>query len=481
MIVTLLVSLYTSRIVLQQLGVEDFGILNVVGGVIALLNFLERSVITTFQRFLCLEIAKGGTDSQRKIIGAAFVIQIILAFLVILLAETIGIWFVNEKLVIPFERIEAAHYLYQITIAIFVVNMFRVIYNAVIISYEEMSAYAYLCIFEALGKLLIVYFLKLTVYDKLVTYSFLLFCVNVIIALCYYIIARRKCGNITPLFNGLFFYFKKMLSFASLNILGSMSHVIKNQGLNFLLNIFGCTTILNAARSVSLQVYTAVYAFVTNFQTAFGPFQMKTFHADSVVSNEQKLFELTRFSFYILAIMAIPIMYATDEILHLWLGENVPAYTVPFTRIVLLMGIFEALSNPLINNIYAAGRIMALQILVFLINISVLILSYLLLSKGYDSISVYWADLGAAVFCYTIRVYIAHKHTSLNVVHYLSKVTQPIMILSIGAAIIYKLSLMTNISVWLTAFLVEFILLLSIVFVFEPQLRFYILSRLHKV
>ncbi len=477
MIVTLLVSLYTSRVVLQQLGVVDFGILNVVGGVIALLSFLERSIITTFQRFLCIEIAKGTIDTQRKVLGSAYWIQFIVALSVILLGETAGLWFVEEKLVIPVDRLEAAKVLYQITIAIFVVNMVRVIYNALIISYEEMSAYAYLCIFEAIGKLLIAYLLMATTHDSLITYSFLLLGVNIVITISYYLIAIRKCGNIHPIWLGVTSYFKKMISFASLNIVGSMSHVIKNQGLNFLLNIFGETTVLNAARSISLQVYTAVYSFVTNFQTAFAPFQMKTFHADSATGNEQKLFELTRFSFYILSVMAIPIIYATDYILHLWLGDNVPYYTVPFTRIVLFMGIFEALSNPLINNIYAEGKIKILQILVFIINMGILTISYLLLSYGFDCISVYIADFVAAILCYVTRIYIAYRYTGLKVWHYILEVIRPLALLSFIALAIYCLFALIGINMWCAILATELAFLFLVYYYLEPQLRSFVIAK----
>ena len=446
MVVTLLVSLYTSRIILEILGVEDFGIYNVVGGVVAMLGFLSQSLTVTFQRFFCMEIAVNNVTEQRKILGASLILMAGIVSIVIALSETVGLWFIKNHLVIEPNRLSCAKIVFQTSIISFAFNLVKSIFNAIIISYERMTAYAYLCIVEVVSKLGIVYFLLLVNGDKLEAYAWLVLAVNAIYLQLYIGYCRIKFKEIKPSFNGYRMTLKKLFSFSSLSIIGSMSHIVKAQSLNFILNIFG-GAVVNAARAISQQVYYAVYSFVSNFQTAFSSYQLK----NTVVKNQSKnisdLYNFSFLSFHIMMLMIIPIVFNIDSILHLWLGDNVPRYTSLFTIMVLIMGIFDALSCPLINLINASGKIKTLQISIFIINISVIPFSILLLKMGMELTTVYVMDMIAVFWSYIARILVSWKHAAVEIGGYLCHLLLPVLTIILSLTVIYAIMEYFSISV----------------------------------
>lgn len=425
MVVSLLVSLYTSRVILEILGVEDFGIFNVVGGVVAMLGFLSQSLTVTFQRFFCMEIAVNNIDEQRRIFGASLILMGGIVGIVIIFSETAGLWFLEHHLVISPDRISCARIVFQASIISFAINLVKSIFNAIIISYEKMTAYAYLCIVEVLTKLGIVYLLLLISGDKLEAYAWLVLAVNGIYLLLYISYCRVKFKEITPSISDYQVTLKKLFSFSSLSIVGSMSHIVKAQSLNFILNIFG-GAVFNAARAISQQVYYAVYSFVSNFQTAFSSYMLKNAIVADKDKNISDLYNFSFISFHIMMLMIIPIAFNIDSILNLWLGENVPKYTSYFTIMVLIMGVFDALSSPLINIINATGKIKTLQISIFIINICVIPVSILLLKIGVELTSVYIVDL-IAVFCsYLVRMCVSCKYTPVKIGSYMQQLLLPV-------------------------------------------------------
>lgn len=467
MLVTLLVSLYTSRVTLELLGIDDFGIYGVIGGVVGLFSFLSRTLTVSFNRFICLGIAHENNYEINRIVGASIIIQFIIIAIVLFVGETLGIWFINNYLVVAPERLTAAHIVFQFSVATFILNIFTSAYNSIIISFERMSVYAYICIFEVIAKLSLVFALNFTVNNRLEYYSLYILVVQAIVLLVYFLYSRKAFPQIHADFTESKRFVRNMISFAGYGFIGSFAFVVKNQCLNFLLNIFGGPT-LNAARAISFQVYTAVYNFVGNFQTAFSPYILKRQACDSVCTCNNDVSIFTHLSFGIMSLIMIPIWFATPQIIHIWLGDNVPEFTIIFTRLILIIGLCEALSAPLQNIISGSGKIRGMHITAFAVYMLVIAMCYIMLHKGYSPASVYWADLVANIIMLFIRVLIAGKITDLSLSFYLYRTAMPIGLALVIVCIIFYignhlgLNLLLNITTAETALLIYLYLITPI-------------------
>ena len=330
MLFTMGVSLFTSRVILQTLGIEDYGIYSVVGGIITMFAFINGGMISATQRFLTFEIGKGNLLQLKKVFSTSLQIHTLIAFVIVLLGETVGLWFLYEKLVIPPDRLVAALWVYQCSIIVCVINIMSVPYNADIIAHEKMSAFAYISIIEVILKLAIVYMLYVTPWDKLITYSILLLIVQLIIRCIY----ARYCSNhfeeshyCHQVDKSLF---KEMFAFAGWSFWGNLAGVLYTQGLNMMLNMF-FGPIVNAARGIAVQVQAAVQQFIGNFQVALNPQITKNYATGELVQMHILMFRSARFSFFLLYLLTLPILLETNYILTLWL-ETVPADAVVFTR-----------------------------------------------------------------------------------------------------------------------------------------------------
>lgn len=436
MLVTLLVSLYTSRVTLQMLGIDDFGVYGVIGGVVGLFAFLSRTLTASFNRYICIGIAHEDSDEINHVVGASVIIQFIIIAIVLILGETLGIWFINNYLVIAPEKLYAAHIVFQFSVVTFIVNIFTSAYSSIIISYERMTIYAYICIFEVIAKLAVVFALSLSENSRLELYAGYICGIQLLVLFIYHLYVRKYYSAIRPDYSRCAKYVRNMLGFAGYGFLGSFAFVIKNQGLNFLLNIFGGPA-LNTARSISFLVYTAVYNFVGNFQTAFSPYILKRQEIDNKLACSADVKIFTAVSFSIMSILIIPILFFVNEILNLWLGANVPPYTRQFCILILLIGLCEAVSSPLQNIIYGSGNIKWLQFGSFIIQMAVLILSYALLKSNYEPTIVYIVDLSANLMLVIYRVIIAVTNTSLNLKSYFVDTFLPMTIVSIVISYIY--------------------------------------------
>ena len=318
MILIMLVTLYTSRVVLAELGIKDYGIYNVVGGVVMMFSFLNNCMSSATQRFMTFELGKGDMQKLRNVFAASLNIHIFIALIIVILAETIGLWFVNEKLVISHDRIFAANWVYQFSILTFCVNIIQVPYNAVLIAHEKMSIYAYISILEVLLKLGIVYLLAIVSSDKLIVYGMLVFIVQLIIRCIYQAYCKRHYEESKfKLFWNKYLY-KQMSSFAGWNLFGSVAWLLRDQGLNIVLNLFFGPAI-NAARGIASQVSNAVIGFISNFQVALNPQITKNYATGHILEMEKLSYMGIKFSFLLLFIMVFPICLNIDYILHLWL------------------------------------------------------------------------------------------------------------------------------------------------------------------
>ena len=361
MLLSTVVSLYTSRVVLQTLGVEDYGIYGVVGGVVAMFSFLNSSMAGATSRFLTYEMGKGDKERLKDTFSSALVIHIGIALLVLILAETIGVWFLNNKLVIPEGRMEAAHWVLQLSVLGMIVGFTQVPYNATIIAHEKMDVYAYVELINVFLKLGIVYLLWIGNFDKLILYAFLVLVVNVIVAMIYRIYCLRHYEESKFKWVWNKEIVKSITSFSVYNLYGNMGWVVNNQGTNFLINAFFGVS-LNAGASTALTISNTVNGFASNMMTAFRPQIYKSF-AQNNYETFKELLQLSIKSILIVyCIIAIPVYISIDNILSIWLVE-VPPYTAIFCRLMLISLFFEIFKQIIVMGIHACGKIKYVSII----------------------------------------------------------------------------------------------------------------------
>lgn len=373
MLFLMFISFYTSRILLQTLGIEDFGIYNIVGGIVVLFTFVNGAMTTGTQRHLSYELGRSDGNVSR-IFSACMYIHIILALIIVLLAETIGLWFLNTKLNFPLNRLVAVNWIYQLSILSCVIQIVRVPYNALIIAYEEMSFYAYLGIVEGLMKLGIIYLLFLASYDRLIFYAILIVMVNAIVSFAFYAYCKKKMTEIFFVSVKDRLLYKSLLTFSGWTIFGSLANIARSQGLNIIINIFYGVT-LNAAIGIANQVNAGISQFVTGFQQAFNP-QLTKAAAHGDRDYQMRLINMTaKYSYMILLFFAVPVLINLDTILVWWLGEY-PPYSIELCFWIVVATLIDSLSGPLWVTIFAYGKIKNYQIVVSIVLLLILPISY---------------------------------------------------------------------------------------------------------
>lgn len=376
------VTLYTSRIVLQVLGVEDFGIYNVVGGIVVLFSFVNNAMVTSTQRFLNYELGKKNLEATARVFSASVTIHWCIAIVTLILAETVGLWFLLNYIQYPQEREWAVIITYQFAIFSTCVNMIRAPYNAAIIAYEKMSFYAYISIIEAILRLLIVFLLLLANFDRLIFYSFLMFAVIGIVTLGYYAYCKSHFSTCRYTCHWDKDLYRRLMGFSGWSMFGGVANIGASQGLNILLNMFFGVTI-NAAMGIANQVQSAVYSFVGNFQTAFNPQIVKSYASGDRDYFIDLIVRTSKYSYFLLFTISLPLYICCEEVLSLWLG-NIPEYAVSFCRLMILFSLLDAMQGPLWVSVQATGKIRDYQILMSVMILSNLPLSYLFLKQGYS-------------------------------------------------------------------------------------------------
>lgn len=383
----MLVTLYTSRVVLNTLGVTDYGIYNVVGGVVAMFGFINGSMSSATQRYITFALGKGDKENLQKVFSTALQIHVLIAVLIIILGETVGLWFMYTQMQIPADRMDAAFWVLQCSIVSTAVMIISVPYNADIIAHEKMSAFAYISILEAVLKLAIVYALVLSPFDKLIFYAFLILAVQLLIRLCYSHYCSRHFEESKYRHIRDKALFKEMTGFAGWSMFGNLAGVLFGQGLNMLLNVF-FGPVVNAARAVSVQVQSAIQQFVGNFQMALNPQITKTYAKDEMDEMHKLMFRSARFSFYLLFFLSLPVLFETNFILTVWL-KIVPDNTVIFLRIMICTSLLYTLSNPLMVANQATGKVRKYQAICGSILLMILPASYVCLKLGCPAYSVF--------------------------------------------------------------------------------------------
>ena len=428
--VVLLISLYTSRVILNVLGVVDYGIYNVVGGVIAMLGFLNSSMQSAFQRYYNYELGKCNELKVSELFGSSLAVQVLLVIVILILSETVGLWLLNSKLTIPVERLSAARWVYQVSILSFCLTTFSAPFGALITAYEKMHVYAIISVLDAVLRLIIVFTLIFFHSDKLIVYSILLFLISTLNFVAYWFYCKSKIKAISLKFNWNVANIKALTSFSGWTITGTLAYTLKSQGINILLNIF-FGPVINAARGIAYQILGAVNQFITNFQTAFRPQLTQSYASGNYDYMKKLYYSGSKFSYYLIFTISLPILLETETILHLWLGSNVPEFTVSFTRIILLTAFVSAFANPTTGVVYATGKIKSFSIWVSTLNLMIVPVAYLFLKIGYGPLSAMIVSLVITILVQIARLYYASKVANFRLTEYLSRVIIPISLYSV--------------------------------------------------
>lgn len=440
MLITMVVGLFTSRVVLNTLGVEDYGINNVVGGVVAMFSLISASISGSIGRFITFELGTGNIEKLKKVFSTSVTIQILLAIVIIVVAEIVGIWFLNNKLEIAPDRMVAAHWVFHCSLITFAIGLISLPYNACIVAHEHMNAFAYVSILEVVLKLIIVYMLLVSPFDKLETYAVLGVIVAIIIRLIYGWYCKRKfveCSYRPILDKSLF---KQMFGFAGWQLLGSSAAVLRGQGSDILINLFTKTTIVNAAAGIAATLTSVISGFVGNFTAAFTPQITKLYAAQKFDELVKLIYMGCKFAPYLLLIIALPVFFNARFILELWLGI-VPDHTVNFVLITILYMFNELIAQPLINAKNATGNIRNYQIILGFIFLSTLPIAYLALKMGAPIEFVFIAKLLTSVFGMLARLYLLRNDIpGLYIPHFFINVYLRVYCVALVAAVIPMIS-----------------------------------------
>lgn len=431
-VLIMLVSLYTSRVVLQALGVEDYGVYTAIGGVVSLLTVVTGPIDIAISRFLTFELGRGNFDRLKRYFSTGLTIMVLFSVLTVILLETVGLWFLNNKMVMDESRMVAANWVLHLSIAAFVVNMISSPYRASIIAHERMSLFAYLGILEAVLKLGVAFMIKFLPFDKLVLYAFLLLLVGILIRFIYTIVCNKEFEECRApkmivdkeLFGGLF-------SFAGWNMFGAAATVCRNQGVNILFNLFG-GPIVNAAYGIANQVNSAVGSFVNNFTTALNPSIIKSYAASEKSYMMSLIYQGARFSYFLVLLFALPLILETEYVTRLWLGQ-IPDYSVVFIRMMLIYSLIESLSKTIMAGVHASGRIKLYQIVIGGFQIIILPIAYVLLLMGYSPISVLFAMIALDIFAVFARMVLAKQIFGLSIWSYTKNVILVVVITTLIA------------------------------------------------
>lgn len=424
MLITMLVSLYTSRVVLQTLGVEDFGIYNIVGGVVVLFTFVNLAMTTGTQRHLSYELGKPDKGNITQVFSACMHIHCWLALIILILAETIGLWFLNTQMNFPIERMAVVNWVYQLSILGCIVNIIKVPYQASIIAYERMSFYAYTGIIEAVLKLVIVYILLIFAIDKLLLYSILTLIVTLIMAVAFILFCHREFKQINLVRVQHKSLYKQLVSFSGWAMFGSVANLGLQQGINVIINIFYGVTI-NAAVGIANQVNSAVMQFVSGFQQALNPQLIKSEAEGDRKRQFQLICESSKLSFFIMFVVAFPLLLNLEYILTLWLGEY-PPHAETICSTIIIGALIECLSGPLWVSIFATGKIKTYQIVISSILILNVPISYIGGKFGMSPEGMYIIRNIIYVFALATRLLFLKQMISLKIMAFLYKVVFPI-------------------------------------------------------
>lgn len=435
MLLNMGIGLYTSRVVLNTLGIEDFGVYSIVGGVVSMFGFLNSAMSSATQRYLSFEIGKKDISKLSKTFSISLSIHILIGIIVLILAETVGLWFVNNRLNVPLDRMSEVNWVYQFSILTFLFGIIQVPYNALIIAHERMNVYAYISIFEVLSKLFVVYILVILDYDKLKLYAVLLFIVSFLIRMIekYYCKTKFPESKYNFVYDKMFF--KEMLNYAGWNLFGNFAAIARGQGNNILLNIF-YGPVLNAAYGITLQLQGAVLSFMNSFQTAINPQIIKSYASDNKDDAIRLIMQSSKFSFFLMSIFVFPILFNTKYVMELWL-KNIPDYTILFVQLSLIGVLIDTISGSLMTGIQATGKIKGYQSVVGTLVFLNLPFSYLGIVLWNIPQIIFITSIVISFISLFFRLYFLFKAMDFSVLNYSKDVLAKIAVITIIMTLIY--------------------------------------------
>lgn len=419
----MIVALYTSRIVLNALGIEDFGIWSIIGGVISVFGFINQSLSTSIFRYVAHAIGSGNKEKLEKTYSCSIIIHAGLAILIFLLCETAGEWLFTDKLVIPGEKRAISETVYHIAVITSAVSLLSIPFNSIIMAHERMHVFAYLSIAETLLRLIIAVVIYHVPSDKLLWYAVMMLASTLLILLFYYLYVRIGFRELRFRWTNDTQLFKSLLTFSGWSMCGNIATVGYTQGITILLNIF-FGPVVNAARSISFQIEQAVRTFVVNFQSAINPQIIKSYAGGDMPRMHLLMFRSSRLSLFLLFIFALPIMLETEELLYLWLGQ-VPEKSIIFIRIMFCVIALETMSNSIMTGVVASGEIKRYQITVSTILLTIVPISYFVLKSGAPAESVFAVYLAIEVVAVAARLAIAQTILKFGMVNFVRHVIYP--------------------------------------------------------
>lgn len=481
MLLSIVVSLYTSRVVLNTLGVEDYGIYGVVGGVVAMFSFLNASMSGATSRFLTYEMGRGDMQRLRDTFSSALIVHIIIAVVVFILAETVGLWFLINKLVIPENRMFAAHIVYQLSIFSTMVSITQVPYNATIISHEKMDIYAYVELLNVTLKLLIVFLLPILGQDKLIVYAALVLAVSILIAFVYRIYSIRHYKE-----SEFHFVCKKellypMLSFSGLDLYGNMSTSLKQQGMTFLINVFFGPS-LNAASSLATTIQGIISGLSSNVTMAYRPQIIKNYASANYEKVNELLVMAVKFTLALFIVIAIPVFIEIETILKLWLGI-VPEYTADFFRLVIISNIFGIVNGIVIIPLHASGKIKQLSFLTGTLFLFSLLPMYIVLKMGVSPLSIYIVQIFFYVLILTTNSFLLKKNTiNIEVLPIIKELCRNLVFIILISSILYYISSLYNSGIIRLFFVICISIVLNVfiflIFQLKKEQRIYLYKKI---
>lgn len=423
MFFVLIITLYTSRVILKTLGIEDFGIYNVVSGFVSMFGFLNATLSASIQRFYNFEFGQHGEIGIRKVYSSGFWIHVLIAVVLFVILESIGIWYINNVMVIPYERLFAANVVYQAVVMSMVLLILQIPYLGIILAYERMDFYAIVSILDVIFKLVIVLVLPFLPYDKLISYSVLLSLISIVDFLLYFIYVKRRVINLKvgSVNNA---EAKQLLSFSGWNLIGTFAFVIKDQGLNMLLNVF-FGPLINAARGVAFQVKSAVGSFSQSITTAFRPQIVDAYAKDDNKRVNTLFFFESKICFCLVLFLLIPLVMEIDLILRLWLGDTVPQYSGLFIILVLVDNLICSV-NPSFGHVaHAVGNIKRYQLSNSIVNILIIPVAWLFLKFGFSAVSVFIVTIAFSIVNQIVCLLELHRMHEFDLQQYINRIIYP--------------------------------------------------------
>lgn len=468
MVVVTLISIFTTRFLLRNLGVDDFGVYNVTLGIVSMCTFLSPALANAIQRYFSYELGRNGICGAKSVFNASIQIQILMIFVIVAICETIGLWYVLEKLVVPDGRNEATLWVYQISILALSFSMLQVPFVASILAHEHMSFYAIINVIDAVLKLAIAIGIAYSDHDKLVIYGFLLLGVNVFNFIVYCIYSYTYFEEIRIEFNINKHLIKELLSFSGWNLFETVARIGKDQGGNLLLNYyFG--PVLNAARGITNQVSYAFSSVIDSTVMASRPQMVISYARGNYQRSLSMFYSLSKGTLLLLFMLSMPVFLDIEYILRLWIGINIPAYSVELIRLTIILLLFDKLASPVTALIHATGNVKEYHLFSGIINIVVLPIAWLFFYLGYNPTSIYIITIVGALLGQCIFLYVVKKLLPFSILTYVKNVCIPFM-----SVFLLTFFFPTFIEVYLSESFIRLIVVTMVSFIIIPLVSYFI-------